>query len=183
MRRRPISLLPYAGQTIRVRLLNNSSHASYAESLVDRIRVDYDTVPVVVLSAQEKTTTDSATLFVAQQLRGFNTSLSYNWRHLHHQRRRRQRLGDLRRRHHGTERHRQRNGHQQLLQLHHSPRHTDYRLSARRHPAVGGDLHRRHCLLVQTRGQQLGSLYILWLRPQMHYIGTCQRLSAALDYV
>ncbi len=79
MRRRPISLLPYAGQTIRVRLLNNSSHASYAESLVDRIRVDYDTVPVVVLSAQEKTTTDSATLFVAQQLRGFNTSLSYNW--------------------------------------------------------------------------------------------------------
>ncbi len=79
MRRRPISLLPYAGQTIRVRLLNNSSHASYAESLVDRIRVDYDTVPVVVLSAQEKTTTDSATLFVAQQLRGFNTSLSYSW--------------------------------------------------------------------------------------------------------
>lgn len=79
MRRRPISLVPYAGQTIRVRLLNNSSHASYAESLVDRIRVDYDTVPVVVLSAQEKTTTDSATLFVAQQLRGFNTSLSYSW--------------------------------------------------------------------------------------------------------
>ena len=78
MRRRPISLAPYAGQTIRVRLLNTSNN-TYAGSLVDRIRVDYDTVSVVVLSAQGTTTTDSATLFVASQLRGFVPGISYSW--------------------------------------------------------------------------------------------------------
>jgi hypothetical protein len=79
MRRRPLSLAPYAGQTIRVRLLNNNSYSYSSESIVDRIRVDYDTVPVVVLSAQQQTTTDSATLFVATQLRGYVPGLSYSW--------------------------------------------------------------------------------------------------------
>lgn len=79
MRRRPLSLAPYAGQTIRVRLLNNNSYSNSSESIVDRIRVDYDTLPVVVLSAQQQTTTDSATLFVATQLRGFVPGISYSW--------------------------------------------------------------------------------------------------------
>ena len=79
MIRRPLSLAPYAGQTIRVRLLNNSNYSYNHESVVDRIRVDYDTVPVVVLLSQQQTTTDSATLIVASQLRGFVPGLSYSW--------------------------------------------------------------------------------------------------------
>lgn len=78
MRRRPISLEPYAGQTIRVRLINNT-YSNNPMSIVDRIRIDYDTMPVIVLSGQQKTTTDSATLFVATQLRGFVPGLTYTW--------------------------------------------------------------------------------------------------------
>ncbi len=78
MRRRPISLEPYAGQTIRVRLMNNT-YSNIPMSMVDRIRIDYDTMPVIVLSGQKKTTTDSATLFVATQLRGFVPGLTYTW--------------------------------------------------------------------------------------------------------
>ena len=78
MMRRTVPLAPYAGQTIRVRLLNNSTNYAH-RSHIDRIRVDYDTLPVVDLAGQAKTTTDSATLFVASMRRGAADSLTYTW--------------------------------------------------------------------------------------------------------
>ena len=78
MIRRTVSLAPYAGQTIRVRLVNNSSVFA-SRSHIDRIRIDYDTLPVVDLAGQAKTTTDSATLFVVSLRRGATAGLTYTW--------------------------------------------------------------------------------------------------------
>ena len=79
MMRRTIPLAPYSGQTIRVRLVNNNNNWYNQISRVDRIRVDYDTLPVVVLSGPNMTTTDSATLFVASFYRGYPVGVTYNW--------------------------------------------------------------------------------------------------------
>lgn len=78
MMRRTVALAPYAGQTIRVRLLNNSTYGAH-NSDIDRVRIDYDTMPVIALAGQAKTTLDSATLFVATLRRGATDGLTYSW--------------------------------------------------------------------------------------------------------
>ena len=71
---RAVSLAPYAGQTVHVRLSSN-----FTSSVVDRVAVDYDTTPRVDITAPTKTVTDTPTLCVATLRYGDTVGLVYTW--------------------------------------------------------------------------------------------------------
>lgn len=73
-------LEPYAGQTVRIGFFKMAGNQCF----VKRVRVDYDTLPVVFsINGQAKTTTDSATLFTASLRRGAPDSMHYSWTSLY----------------------------------------------------------------------------------------------------
>lgn len=74
MKSRWVNLASYAGQTIRVGLF-----CSYYQLYINQLVLDYVAHPLVILTAQEKTTTDSATLFVASLRHGSTEGLHYAW--------------------------------------------------------------------------------------------------------
>ena len=74
MKSRWVNLSSYAGQTIRVGLFYASNRLD-----INRLVLDYDTLPMVIIAGQEKTTTDSATLFVASLRHGSTEGLHYAW--------------------------------------------------------------------------------------------------------
>lgn len=74
MKSRWVNLSSYAGQTIRVGLFCASNRLD-----INRLVLDYDTLPMVIIAGQEKTTTDSATLFVASLRHGSTEGLHYAW--------------------------------------------------------------------------------------------------------
>ena len=74
MKSRWVNLASYAGQTIRVGLFRSSS-----QLYINQLVLDYVAHPLVILTAQEKTTTDSATLFVASLRHGSTEGLHYAW--------------------------------------------------------------------------------------------------------
>ncbi len=71
---RPVSLAPYAGQTVYVRL-----SSPVTSSYVDRVAVDYDTTPRVDVTVPTKTVTDTPTLCVATLRYGDTVGLVYTW--------------------------------------------------------------------------------------------------------
>lgn len=71
---RTVPLAPYAGQTVHVRLASTVS-----SSFIDRVVVDYETSPCVVLIVPERIATDVPTLCVATLRYGDTAGLVYTW--------------------------------------------------------------------------------------------------------
>lgn len=71
---RPFDLAPYAGQTIRVGLFRQGSMP-----LLNTIRIDYDTLPVIYAEGPSKTATGTSTLLTAHLRHGASEGLHYTW--------------------------------------------------------------------------------------------------------